>query len=75
MEKLKKETIDTTSKGIRNLFRLEKENEEIKGRIFEVLRNITNLFDHEEEENYYKPVKVSFFWETIILSMKGKVIE
>ena len=75
MEKLKKETIDTTSKGIRNLFRLEKENEEIKGRIFEVLRNITNLFDHEEEENYYKPVKASFFWETIILSMKGKVIE
>ena len=62
MEKLKKETIDTTSKGIRNLFRLEKENEEIKGRIFEVLRNITNLFDHEEEEeNYYKPVKASFF--------------
>ena len=75
MEKPKKETIDTTSKGIRNLFRLEKENEEIKGRIFEVLRNITNLFDHEEEENYYKPVKASFFWETIILSMKGKVIE
>ena len=75
MEKLKKETIDTTSKGIRNLFRLEKENEEIKGRIFEVLRNITNLFDHEEEENYYKPVKASFFWDTIILSMKGKVIE
>ena len=62
LEKLKKkETIDTTSKGIRNLFRLEKENEKIKGRIFEVLRNITNLFDHEEEENYYKPVKASFF--------------
>ena len=38
-EKLKKETIDTTFKGIRNLFRLEKENEEIR-----ILRNIKKKF-------------------------------
>ena len=38
-------------KDIRNLIRLEKENEAIKDRI---LRNIKNLFEHEEEENYYK---------------------
>ena len=33
MEKLKKETTDTTIKDIRNLSRLEKKNEEIKDRM------------------------------------------
>ena len=45
-------------KGKRNLFRLEKETEAIK---YKILRNIKNLFEHEEEENYFKPVRVSSF--------------
>ena len=41
-------------------FRQEKKTKAIKGRI---LRDIKNLFEHEkEEENYYKPAKVSKFW-------------
>ena len=38
---------------------MEKETKAIKDRI---LRHIKNLFEHEEEENYYKPVRVSNFW-------------
>ena len=50
----------TAIKDIRNLFRQEKETKTIKDRI---LRDIKNLFEHEEEEeNYYKPVRVSNFW-------------
>ena len=42
---------------IRNLFRQEKEPKAIKDRI---LRGINNLSEHEkEEENCYKPVRVS----------------
>ena len=26
-----------------------------------ILRDIENLFEHEEEENHYKPVRVSNF--------------
>ena len=45
---------------IKNLFRLEKE---IKANNDRILRNIKNLFEHEEtEETYYKPVGVSNFW-------------
>ena len=33
LKKIKKETLDTTIKDIRSLFKLEKENEEIKDRI------------------------------------------
>ena len=47
-------------KDIRNLFRVEKESKAIKESI---LRDITNLSEHEmEEENYHKPVRVSNFW-------------
>ena len=49
---------ENTIKNIRNLFRLEKETKAIKDRI---LRYIKNLFEHEEEENYYKPVRVKNF--------------
>ena len=56
----KKKTIDNTIKGVRNLFRLEKENEEIKDTI---LKDIRNLFEQEEEESYYKPVRLSNFLE------------
>ena len=44
-------------KDIRNLFRREKETKEIKYRIH---TGIKNIFEHEEEENYYKPVRVNF---------------
>ena len=46
----------TAIKDIRNRFTLGKENKVIKDRI---LRNIRNLFEHEEEENYYKSARVS----------------
>ena len=46
-------------KDIRNLFRKEKETKAVKDRIF---RDIKNLFEHEEEKNYHKPVRVSNFW-------------
>ena len=46
-------------KDIRNLFRQKKETKAIKDRI---LRDIKNLLEYEEEENYYQPVRVSNFW-------------
>ena len=71
--KIKRETINTWIKYIRNLFTLEKENKAIKDVI---IRDITNLFIPEKEikvrkdiilrdirncfEN--KPVRVSNFW-------------
>ena len=48
----------TAMKDIRNLFTLEKETKVIKGR---KLTHIENLFEREEEENYYKP-RVNNFW-------------
>ena len=59
MRNWKKETIDIAIKDIRNIFRLEKGNKAIKDR---VLRDITNILEHDEEENCYKPVTVSTFW-------------
>ena len=41
-------------KVIRNLFR-QKKTKSSKDRI---LRDIKHLYKHEEEENYYKPVRV-----------------
>ena len=55
LKKLKK-TNDAAIKDIRNLFRLEKGNKAIKHRI---LRDIQNLFEHEEKD-YYKPVIGNF---------------
>ena len=58
--RLKKEQNYTAIKGVRNLFKLEKETKAIKDII---LRDIKNLFEYEkEEENYYKPIRVSNFW-------------
>ena len=42
-----KEIVVTIIKGIRNIFRLKKENETIQGGI---LRDIRNLSEHEEED-------------------------
>ena len=56
--KLKKE-IDGTAysqKDIAKIFRLKKENKVIKDRM---LRDISNIFDNKEEENYYTPVRIS----------------
>ena len=58
--RLKKEKRYPAIKGIKKTFRQEKETKAIKDRI---LKDIKNLFEHEkEEENYYKPVRVSNFW-------------
>ena len=58
--RLKAELNYTTIKDIRNLFSRQKQTKAIKDGI---LRDIKNLFEHEEkEENYYKPVRVSNFW-------------
>ena len=46
-------------KGIGNIFRQEKETKAIKDRI---LSDKKNLFEHEEEEKYYKPVRIHNFW-------------
>ena len=50
LEKLKKETTDTAIKYMRNLF---------KDRI---IRDIRILFEHKEEENCYKPVRIDKPW-------------
>ena len=46
-------------KYIKNVFTLEKETKKIKDK---TRRDIKILFDHSEEEKYYKPVRVSNFW-------------
>ena len=57
---LKKETIGNIIKGIRNLFRLKKENEAINDRI---IRDIRNVFELENGEKiYYKPINVGNFY-------------
>ena len=70
--RLKNELNYTAVKDKRNLVRREKETKEFNCRI---LRDVENLFEHEEEEEkYYKPVRVNNFWVTIILNIKGTVI-
>ena len=57
--RLEKEQNDTVIKDIRNLFRLKNE---VKGIKDIGLRYINNLSEYEnEEENYYKPVRVINF--------------
>ena len=53
---LKKEINYSVIRYITNLYWLEKETKTMKDRI---LRDIKNLFEHREEENFYKPLKVS----------------
>ena len=55
-----------------NHFTLEKETIAIKARI---LRYVQNLFEHEEEEDYCKPVRVVIFGVTIFLNTKVTVIK
>ena len=61
---------DSIIKNIRNLFKLKKENEAIKDRI---IRGIKTLF--EQEDDYYKPIRVVIFGITTISTMKVTVIE
>ena len=56
--RLNEELNYTAIKDIKSLFRPEKKSKAIKDRI---LRDIKNLFEHEEE-NYYKPIRVTSFW-------------
>ena len=37
-----------------------------------ILRDIKNHFEHEEEENYYKPVRVSNFCSNSYIECKSK---
>ena len=53
---------------MRNIFRFKKSNKVIKDRI---LRDITNPFE-QEEENYYKPERVSHFWSNNYIEYKSK---
>ena len=55
-------------KDIRKLYIQEKEIKAIKDR---VLRDINNLFGHEEDENYYKPVRVSNVWSNIYIKYES----
>ena len=56
-------------KDIRNLLRREKETKTIKDRI---PRDIKNLFEHEEEESYYKPITVNNFWSNNYIEYESK---
>ena len=65
---------DRILRDIRQVFRLGKENKAIKDII---LTNIRNLLENEEEEKFYKPVRVRNFWsnnniefETIVIEIK-----
>ena len=59
LEKENEEIKDRIIRDLRKPSRLEKENKAIKYRI---LWDTRNLFEHEEEENYHKPVRFGNFW-------------
>ena len=61
--------MEKTIKYKRYLFRQEKETKAIKDRI---LRDIKNLYEHEKEEKYYKPVRVSNFWSNNHIEYESK---
>ena len=67
--KIKKVTNNPTIKSIRNLFRLKSKISIIKHRI---VKDVRNLFEHEEED-YYKPVRVNKFWSNSYIKYKRKV--
>ena len=68
MESLSLEEENIT-KDIKNIFRQEKEIKAFKDRI---LRYTNNILEHEkEEENYYKPIRVSNFWSNNYIEYKS----
>ena len=58
-EKIRKQSENNKIKDFRNLFRVLKVSEVIKDKI---MRDIRTLFEEEEEENYYKPVRIGTFY-------------
>ena len=68
--RLRKELNYTAIKDSRNLYRLEKETKEV----IKIRRDISNLFEREQEENYFKPVILSNFWSNtkVILNNRKK---
>ena len=56
----KNKTDNFTVNDIRNLFRVKKENKEIKNKLIRVIKNIFE----QEKENYYKQVRVGNFLST-----------
>ena len=54
----KKQSEKNIIKSIKNLFKLEKENESIKDSI---IRDNRTLFEQQEEKYYDKPIKVDSF--------------
>ena len=67
LKKLKKEINDNAIKDVTNFFRLKKENKVIKDSI---IIDIRILFEHGEEENSYKPIRVSNFWSNNYINVK-----
>ena len=59
LEKLKKETIDTTIKDIKSLFELEKENRLIKDR---TIKNIRNVFTLKKQNKGIKDRIIRDIW-------------
>ena len=57
LSRLRKAIDDSTTKDIRNLFRRRKGNKTIKDKM------IRDIKAFEEEDNYYKPIKVGNFWK------------
>ena len=55
-------------KDIRNLSKIQKKTKAIKDKI---LRDIQNLFEHKEEENYYKSVRLNNFWSNNYIEYEG----
>ena len=65
-------------KDIRNLFILKKDKRKLKQEKETkaikdiILRDIKNVFEHEnKEENYYEPVRVSNFWSNNYIEYKS----
>ena len=76
--RLKTERNYTTVTDTRNLFRQEKEIKAIKDRILRDIKKLSEL--EKEEENYYKPVRVSNFWSNNFIEYestddKNKTVE
>ena len=65
--RLRKETDDTAIKDIRIPFRLKPENEAIKNK---VIRDIRNLFNHDED--FYKIFRVGNFWSNNYIEYETK---
>ena len=64
--KIENQSEDKIIGSIRNLFKLETENEAIKDRI---VRDIKTFFE-QEEEDYYKPKSIGFFHNNYYLELE-----